>query len=224
MVPTDLLRRVDELIELGEKALATRFQYEREDTWYVRAGERYAFSAAVLSFLDRHFGSGHPYYAGFNRAMGNHTIVGVESGITVVKAMRDEMAGGWMTSVKSLVSAEIFADFLEMAEHLLSQDYKDAAAVMIGGVLEEHLRQLCVKRGVDLSSYDAKGKMVPKMGGTLNDDLMKDAAYNKLDHKLVTAWLDLRNKAAHAKYFEYEKAQVELMCQGVTDFVARNPA
>ena len=35
---------------------------------------------------------------------------------------------------------------LEMAEHLLAADYKDAAAVLGGGVLEEHLRQLCKKQ------------------------------------------------------------------------------
>jgi hypothetical protein len=45
---------------------------------------------------------------------------------------------------------------------------------------------------------------------------------NKLDQKNVTAWLDLRNKAAHGKYTEYQKDQVELMMQGVTQFMARN--
>ena len=38
-------------------------------------------------------------------------------------------------------------DFLDMAYHLLENDYKDASAVMIGSVLEEHLRQLCNKFG-----------------------------------------------------------------------------
>jgi hypothetical protein len=35
-----------------------------------------------------------------------------------------------------------------MAQHLLEQNYKDAAAVMVGGVLEEHLRQLCIAASV----------------------------------------------------------------------------
>ncbi|AIY39887.1 hypothetical protein LT85_0727 [Collimonas arenae] len=43
-----------------------------------------------------------------------------------------------------------------------------------------------------------------------------------LDQKSVTAWLDLRNKAAHGKYSEYTKEQVEVMCQGVVNFMARN--
>ena len=51
--------------------------------------------------------------------------------------------------MKKLVSAEIFSDFLEMAAHVLEQDYKDPAAVMIGTVLEENLRQLCHSAGIE---------------------------------------------------------------------------
>lgn len=45
--------------------------------------------------------------------------------------------------------------------------------------------------------------------------------YSKLDQKAVTAWLNLRNKAAHGRYAEYTEAQVALFLQSVTDFVAR---
>ena len=47
-------------------------------------------------------------------------------------------------------------------------------------------------------------------------------SYNKLDQKSVTAWLDLRNRAAHGRYEEYTRDQVELMVQAVTEFMARN--
>jgi hypothetical protein len=48
------------------------------------------------------------------------------------------------------------------------------------------------------------------------------AVYNKLDHKNVIAWLDLRNNAAHGKYNEYTQEQVELMLSSVSDFISRN--
>jgi hypothetical protein len=35
-----------------------------------------------------------------------------------------------------------------MAEHLLDQKYKDPATVVVGSVLEEHLRQLCTAAGL----------------------------------------------------------------------------
>lgn len=40
-----------------------------------------------------------------------------------------------------------------------------------------------------------------------------------LEQKNITAWLDLRNKAAHCKYDEYSIEQVNLMYQGVLNFI-----
>jgi hypothetical protein len=45
--------------------------------------------------------------------------------------------------------------------------------------------------------------------------------YNLLVQKSVTAWLDLRNKAAHGHYTTYDTAQVNLMLAGVRDFAGR---
>lgn len=106
-----------------------------------------------------------------------------------------------------------------MSEHLLNENYKDPAAVMIGSILEEHLRQLSTSNGNPI--LDAKNR--PKKANLLNAEIVKLGVYNKLDEKNVTAWLDLRNKAAHGKYSEYKKEQVELMLNSVTDFITRNP-
>lgn len=58
----------------------------------------------------------------------------------------------------------------------------------------------------------------------MNDDLKNKDVYGKLDHKNVTSWLDLRNKAAHAEYGQYAKEQVDLALGGIREFLARNPA
>jgi hypothetical protein len=107
-----------------------------------------------------------------------------------------------------------------MADYLLQQGYKDPAAVVAGSVLEEHLRQLCQKNGIAI----VQGGAVPKKADTLNSDLAGAGIYSKLDQKSVTAWLDLRNKAAHGKYSEYTQDQVALTLLGVRDFASRHPA
>lgn len=221
MTLNDLVKRIDEILGHGEQLLTTRTQFDHNNPWYVSLAEMKGFRSEALSFIDRHFGSKHAYYVEFLQATSGHTENQALSGIAILKSIRGEVSGGWLISVKSLVSAEIFSDFLEMAEHLLASDYKDPAAVMIGSVLEEHLRQLCSKYCVDVSR-PVNGKLAPKMGDMLNADLSKAGAYNMLDQKSVTAWLDLRNKAAHGKYSEYTKEQVEVMCQGVVNFMARN--
>jgi hypothetical protein len=113
--------------------------------------------------------------------------------------------------------------FLEAAHHLLKEGYKDPAAVLAGGVLEEHLRQLGTKHGVKPETSANTGLKM-KEADQLNAELTKAGAYSKLDQKNVTAWLALRNKAAHGQYSEYKKGQVSLMLSGVREFLTGNPA
>lgn len=124
------------------------------------------------------------------------------------------------TAIKGIVSSEVFSDFLEMASYLLTEGYKDAAAVMIGSVLEQNLKQLCQKYSVEVF-VTGQGKPVPKKADVMNADLVKAGVYNKLDQKNITAWLDLRNKAAHGYYDEYTEEQVSLMLQSVSEFITR---
>jgi hypothetical protein len=138
----------------------------------------------------------------------------------MLQALRNEYESGYLQSVVELVHAEIFADFLDMADYLLEQHYKDPAAVVTGSVLEAHLRKLCEKQSIDVVKADGS----PKKGDALNSELTAAGVYSKLDQKSVTAWLDLRNKAAHGKYSEYTHEQVALMLQGVREFASRYPA
>ena len=86
----------------------------------------------------------------------------------------------------------------------------------MGGVLEQHLRTLAERAGVPT---DQGGR--PRKANTMNADLSKAGAYSQLDQKSVTSWLDLRNKAAHARYSEYSDQQVALVSQSVRDFILR---
>lgn len=149
--------------------------------------------------------------------VGNGYAVGLLLGI--LRAMRADYAAGYLSSVAELIHADLFADFLEMSDHLLSQGYKDPAAVMTGSVLEEHLRKLCDKAGIPTVTGAN-----PKKADLLNAELAGVSVYSKLDQKSVTAWLDLRNKAAHGKYSEYTKEQVQALQDGCRHFMVRYPA
>ena len=215
----DIKKRVDVLISQGEQVLET--QYSKNTLLWVDAEKFQCFRSASLSFIKNVYGPEHPYYKDFNSAVEKNHPSYAGKGIGIIKAIKDEVEGGWLFTVKGIISAEIFSNFLEMAQHLLEAGYKDAAAVMIGSVLEEHLRQLCLKNGIPIESIK-DGKPEPKKADLLNSELAKAEVYNKLDQKNVTAWLDLRNKAAHGLYTEYTKEQVVLMLQSVMDFMARN--
>ncbi len=194
----DFTKRADELIKNGQAVLKT--EQSTRGFSYVERTQFQTFRTASLSFLLNAFGKDHPYYIKFETDVNQNSPSYVKNGLGILLAARDEMIGGWTITARGIVSAEIFSDFLEMANHLLTEGYKDAAAVMIGSVLEEHLRQLCRKAGIDIEIVKPSGDKTPKKADTMNADLAKQGVYGVLDQKNVTAWLDLRHKAAHGKY------------------------
>ena len=216
----DITKRVDELIQLGQKTLNSKVN--SAGITYVQELYFREFRTACLSFILNVFGETHPYYKDFDKDVNDTYPNLTECGIGILRAIKDEIDGGWLQNFKGLISAEIFSDFLEMADYLLNEKYKDAAAVMIGSVLEEHLRQLCIKNNIPIE-FEKDGRMISKKADKLNSELVSANIYNKLDQKNITTQLDIRNKAAHGKYSEYSESQVQLMQQSVIDFMARNP-
>jgi len=147
----------------------------------------------------------------------NSHIITILTG--VLRALKADYVAGRLQSVTELIHADLFSDFLEMAQHLQSEGYKDAAAVIAGSVLEGHLRKLCEKHGI---SVENNGK--PKKADALNSELASAGIYSKLSQKNVTAWLGLRNHAAHGQYAEYSKEQVSLLLQSISDFISQHTA
>jgi hypothetical protein len=138
----------------------------------------------------------------------------------VAEALKADIENGYLRTVEELINANLFADFLEMADELHTKGFKDPAAVLAGSVLEEHLRKMAGLAGVPVVGQNGK----PTKADALNADLTKAGAYNGLEQKSVTAWLDLRNKAAHGKYGEYSAEQVSALIRDVRNFVVRHPA
>lgn len=210
--------RIDELISFAERVVATNHG-DGYPNW-VDADVFYEFRVSSISFLRTVFKIDHPIYNEFVDHCRRPQLVDAERGLAILRAAKGEIDGGWLIAVKDIVSAEIFSDFLEMAEYLLDQRYKDASAVIIGSVLEEHLRNLCLQKGIP-AEIEKDGKKEFKKADRINQDLYSANAYNKLDNKSVTTWLDLRNKAAHGQYEEYNIEQVKMMYQGVREFTIR---
>ena len=135
-------------------------------------------------------------------------------------AFRSDLQAGYLRTLEELIHADLFADFLEMASELQAKGYKDPAAVIAGSVLEEHLRKLAQANGIAASKPSGE----PKKASVINAELAKDDIYNKLVEKSVTAWLGLRNSAAHGEYDAYDDAQAAALIRDARDFLIRYPA
>ncbi len=174
----DLVTRAEELIEKGQQVLGTRQRYGHVAGEFVDSGRFANFRTSSLAFLRRIFGEETPNFKEFDEKITSVRPSDVERGIGILRASKEELEGGWLMTTKGLLSAEIFSDFLEMAEHLLAENYKDAAAVITGSVLEEHLRQLAQKHAIDVT-FEKSGRRVSKKADLLNAELAKAGVYNK---------------------------------------------
>ena len=219
MKTEDLLERIDYTINLGKELYKTLSIDTSADTYrYDSTGKFAGFKSSALSLISNLYGKKHSYYKEFQTASNDSYEYNINESMSILNSIKDEIQNGWLYSFRSVVSAELFSDFLEMSNYLLQEGYKDAAAVMIGSVLEENLRELCRRNKIDIS-IEKKGKIIHKSADSMNNDLYKENVYTSLEHKSILSWLDLRNKAAHGKYSEYDKNKVELMYSGVLNFL-----
>jgi hypothetical protein len=128
--------------------------------------------------------------------------------MAVFAAAREDFDGGYITSVRSLVQAEVFGTELEQASELLQSKYKVAAAVIAGIVLETALRELCDRNQIQHGKMDK-----------MNADLAKKGTYNLLMQKRITALAQIRNDAAHGKPDQFTDADVTAMIADVERFL-----
>lgn len=135
----------------------------------------------------------------------------------VALSIKHDYENGLLNNIRTLLQADIFADFLEMSEYLLKENYKDAAAVIIGAVLEDSLRKLCERNGI----LTTKENGSPLTLEPLNISLSKAGVYSKLVQKQISSWAHIRNKAAHGEYGEYDKRQTEMMLLFVQEFAVQ---
>ncbi|MCF2855912.1 hypothetical protein L1286_00385 [Pseudoalteromonas sp. SMS1] len=209
------------LVEVGGKILqkASRADnnFEGDDlaevsSWVTRLGQ----------LIRKLYGENSQHYSNFERAISSESFYVIHSDwyghISQVQGIaltvKHDVENGLIGSIKGLLQAEIFANFLEIGEHLLSEGYKDAAAVTIGAVLEDGLRELCKKNDIAI----VKPNGAPLTIEPLNTELAKNEVYSKLTQKQITSWAHIRNKAAHGQYGEYDKTQVEMMLLFVQSF------
>jgi hypothetical protein len=213
------IKQLDSLIEVYNEMCS---KSKHDDLSDLPKNDRQALVTRCIGAIDRIAGSRSTYANEAQRIIKQSPALHLQMPgvVGVVQALRDDLKSGYLQTFSEIVHAEVFSDFLDMAQHLNKTGYKDPAAVIAGSTLESHLKELATKNSIPTS--DPPGR--PVKADKLNADLAKAGAYGILDQKSITAWLDLRNKAAHGNYSEYTKEQVDSLISSTADFIKRNPA
>jgi len=130
----------------------------------------------------------------------------------VVEAAQSDFEAGMLFDIRALIAAELLGDFIEQAEALLTAGYHIPAASLAGAVLEDTLRKLGEKAGINIPTVTKLDR--------LNADLAKEGVYDKLVQKRITAIADIRNSADHGHFDKFSVADVEDMVKWVRNFTA----
>ena len=212
-----LKARIERLLAKGSAVLATARPNPPNVIGFPTSVDTGAFAewrTQSLSLLTNLLGAEHVYVASFEKEVKGSNTLSTEAGIGILKAVGEDLEDGYLTDMRTLVSAEVFTDFLAMVEHLLDHDYKDPAASLCGAVLEEGLRRIATNRGVNLRARDDLS--------ALNQKLAAKGVYTRLVQRRLAVWTDVRNAAVHGKFTEYSKADVADMLTGVSSFLAQH--
>lgn len=145
----------------------------------------------------------------------DNKLINVQHHLGILKGLQSAIAKGHLFRLKDLVSAEIFDDLLDQAEHLLKRQYAQAAAILARAALEGHLKALCV------NSNCAPSKDRPTIEN-YRLALVDAGSLPKEDALLLTANVKIGNDAAHDKP-EFDKANVPGVLQYVREFMVKFP-
>jgi hypothetical protein len=208
-----VLSRLDRLIARADEVLATHrpnppnvigfptLDSEAFATWQTQS----------LAFLTNSLGPEHLYVQQFRERVEAGFTGSVESGRGILRAVREDVADGYLSRLQALVAAEVFSDFIDMADHLLDAGYADPAASLTGAVLERGLRQIALEREVKVRRRDDLT--------SLNAKCAAAGIYNRLVQRRLQVWISVRNHADHGEFDEYSESDVREMIVGVREFL-----
>lgn len=215
-VEEKILERFDQLIDFGRRVLSTKIYNPYGDDEVDQELAMHWLSSSE-NLIERVFGSNCVHLKKIENTVGSHTYLTYSPSVRVLgilKSAKDDYEYSMLIDLKTIIEAEIFDEFLEQAEHLLNSGYFQPAAVIAGCVLEDTLRKMCIRSEIEIAERPKLDKM--------NADLSKCGVYNKLNQKQITAWADLRNKAAHGHWDDFNQDDVRMFIQGLRLFMLNN--
>jgi hypothetical protein len=137
----------------------------------------------------------------------------------LVRSLKRDLDGGSLATFREIEHATLLGHFLELAEHAVGVGRTGPAAILLGAILETHLRHLAAKNEVALTTpaTETGSRDEPRPPEQLNDDLAQ-VAYDTPDRQMVTAWLGILANAGQSR------ARTLATIRDLRTFIARHPA
>ncbi len=204
-VSVALVERIKSLIETGlpissagKRGVGLTFQEQQNaEGWLTSAS--HVVQLVVSDYLNPYRQRLQHVFIASQNAIGRQTGVRsehIDVGIGVLKHLLLDIDAGLVATLVDRVRAEVFDDFLDHAEEYYKHGRKEAG-VIAGVVFEDALRRIAEKNGVPDSKVD-----------TIITSLAKKQVFTDVKAKRARAAADVRTKATHAKWSEFDLSDV----------------
>ena len=212
--------RLQSLIAEGNAVaeLERRHGRNTSDTWI--GGEDVvrlqAWIGNVNNLLDVLFGPESPQTKHFREIVPHGSFRRVEHAydvrpiVGVLQGALGDLEHGFLAGQEFIVAGVVFDSVLQQAKYLNSNGYKDPAAVLARVVLADALKRIANAEGIDSSLKASR----------INEELKKAGRYPQSQWRLIQAWLDVGNAAAHGNFADYDAARISSLIDGIEQFLA----
>lgn len=215
----DLKGQASALIRQGDKVLETETATSSNSNPLVSEPKFHEFRISALSYLSRVFGNHSTYYESFKTEVTHATASRTRRGLAIIKAGQKDIEGDWLETTRGAFTKDILSDMLKLAKAQVDLKNNVAAAIMMGSVLEELLRCLCLRAEIKLYN-DIQGKAIAKKGLQLTGEAYKKKVYERQENKQIIAWLELYADALEGKGEAVTPGKVSQMLTGMQSFLS----
>ena len=138
--------------------------------------------------------------------------------VSVLRSASRSIEKGYIRNLEFQIANEVFDNVLQESKHFIYEKdppNKDIGAMLLRIVLEDNLKRICEKEGIETKTK----KGYEETPNKLNEKLKEKDFYNSTQESQIRAWLELGNKAHHGKFDEYKIDEVKNFYTGLESFI-----
>lgn len=217
----DLTTKIEAVITMGEKVLATETKGFQQQT-FVNEQQFHDFRISGISLLSRIFGDKNEHYQCFKTEVTSPGTSRTRRGLGILSAARTELQGNWIETTRASITSEILTEFMAMAKTRIEAGNLHSAAILICAVVEKHLRNLCLANDISATNEQLHSTTLKKPL-QLNGEAYKKKLYDRLQNRKIISWFELCDSADPTAESDISVKQLESMHTDVTHFLSRTP-
>lgn len=214
------MTRESELILQIERVLAKFPSVAR--TWHssnMVAGFRdavayHALVTEAVALVNYVYGAAHAQATDFRRTIRRETLHDLESAQGMLVGAIESLRHGLLGDIRTEILLDVQGDFLEAARTALEGGSKDVAAALAAVVLEDSVKRLASKHGLE--------DLLNQEFTVVVAGLFKANAITRATKGALLANRDLRNAALHAQWHEISPESVQALLALLPMFIEQH--